>query len=63
MVNKDYQKHKFSEKKPTKDTKIFLKKRKIKDEKSPETNMKIFPKKKKQKLLVCMKKYYLAQKK
>ena len=62
MVNKDYQKHKFSEKKKkhTKDTKIFLKKRKIKHEKSPETNMKIFLKKKKQKLLECMKKYYLA---
>ena len=30
MVNKDYQKHKFSEKKHAKDTKIFLKKRKIK---------------------------------
>ena len=30
MVNKDYQKHKFSEKKHAKDTKIFLNKRKIK---------------------------------
>ena len=30
MVNKDYQKRKFSEKKHAKDTKIFLKKRKIK---------------------------------
>ena len=60
MVNKDYQKHKFSEKKHSKYTKIFLKKRKIKHGKSPETNMKIFLKKKKQKLLECMKKYYLA---
>ena len=49
MVNKDDQKHKFSVKKHAKDTKIFLKKRKIKHEKSPETNMKIFLKKKKAK--------------
>ena len=53
MVNK-YQKHKDSEKKPMKDMKIFLKKRKIKDEKRLKNDIKILLKKKKKKKSVSI---------